>query len=36
MDMNFTAADEAFRLELRNFVQENLPSNVRLKVVEGV
>ncbi|MGZ0187643.1 MAG: acyl-CoA dehydrogenase family protein [Alphaproteobacteria bacterium] len=36
MDMNFTAADEAFRLEVRKFVQENLPSDVRRKVAEGV
>lgn len=33
--MPFSAADEAFRQEVRQFIQENLPADVRQKVLSG-
>lgn len=33
--MPFSAADEAFRQEVRQFIQENLPQDVRQKVLSG-
>ena len=36
MDMRFSAEDEAFRQEVRSFVADNLPADVRRKVAEGV
>ena len=36
MDMRFSAEDEAFREEVRAFVAENLPADIRRKVAEGV
>lgn len=36
MDMSFSAADEAFRAEVRTFVKENLPADIARKVAEGV
>ena len=36
MDMQFSAKDEAFRQEVRTFVDENLPADIRRKVAEGV
>lgn len=36
MDMSFTAADQAFRAEVRAFVAENLPADIARKVAEGV
>jgi alkylation response protein AidB-like acyl-CoA dehydrogenase len=35
MDLNFTAADEAFRAEVRSFIEQKLPADIRRKVLEG-
>lgn len=35
MDLNFTAEEEAFRTEVRDFVAKNLPADVRDKVLHG-
>ncbi len=35
MDLNFTAADEAFRGEVRAFIDKKLPADIRRKVLEG-
>ncbi|AXQ28161.1 pimeloyl-CoA dehydrogenase large subunit [Solimonas sp. K1W22B-7] len=35
MDLNFTAADEAFRGEARAFIDSKLPADLRDKVLEG-
>ena len=36
MDLEFSPAEEAFRLEVRAFVAENLPADVRDKVRQGL
>ena len=36
MDLNFTAADEAFRGEVRAFIDQKLPDDIRRKVLEGL
>jgi hypothetical protein len=33
MELNYTAADEAFRAEIRTWIQANLPANLRAKVL---
>ena len=35
MDLNFTAAEEAFRMEVRAFLAEQLPPALRQRVAEG-
>ena len=34
--MRFSAEDEAFRAEVRRFIRENLPDDVRRKVLAGM
>lgn len=36
MKLEFSAADEAFRLEVRQFVQSRLPADIRRKVALGL
>ena len=36
MDLNFTAAENAFREEVRAFVREKLPEHIRHKVMNGL
>jgi alkylation response protein AidB-like acyl-CoA dehydrogenase len=36
MDLNFTEAEQAFREEVRTFVQRSLPAETRRKVLEGL
>jgi alkylation response protein AidB-like acyl-CoA dehydrogenase len=36
MDLNFTEAEQAFREEVRAFVQRSLPAETRRKVLEGL
>ena len=35
MNLDFTPLEEAFRLEVRNFVQQHLPATIRDKVAQG-
>jgi alkylation response protein AidB-like acyl-CoA dehydrogenase len=35
MDLNFTPAEQRFREQVRSFVEENLPSTIRHKVLTG-
>ena len=34
--MQFTAADQAFRAEVRNFIRANLPTDIRDRVLNGM
>jgi alkylation response protein AidB-like acyl-CoA dehydrogenase len=36
MDLNFSPAESAFRVEVRSFVSENLPQHIHHKVMNGV
>jgi alkylation response protein AidB-like acyl-CoA dehydrogenase len=36
MDLNFTAGETAFREQVRNFMQEKLPGDIRRKVLGGL
>jgi alkylation response protein AidB-like acyl-CoA dehydrogenase len=36
MDLNFTAEETAFRQQVRNFMQEKLPEDIRKKVLGGL
>jgi alkylation response protein AidB-like acyl-CoA dehydrogenase len=36
MDLNFTAAEQAFRTEVRAFVAANLPADIRKRVLNGL
>ena len=36
MDLNFTAEESAFRQQVRSFMQENLPEDIRRKVLGGM
>lgn len=36
MDLNFTAEESAFRQQVRSFMQENLPDDIRQKVLGGL
>ena len=36
MKLEFSPADEAFRLEVREFVRQNLPADIRRKVELGL
>ena len=36
MDLNFTAEEEAFRHEVRSFLQQSLPERLSAKVREGL
>ena len=35
MDLNFTAEESAFRQQVRSFMQEKLPADIRQKVLAG-
>jgi alkylation response protein AidB-like acyl-CoA dehydrogenase len=35
MDLSFSAADEAFRQEVRHFMATGLPADIRAKVANG-
>ncbi|GAA4026189.1 acyl-CoA dehydrogenase family protein [Actimicrobium antarcticum] len=35
MDLNFSNDEQAFRLEVRNFIVHNLPADIRQKVTQG-
>jgi pimeloyl-CoA dehydrogenase large subunit len=35
MELDFTSEEQAFRAEVRQFIRENLPDRIRLKLAEG-
>ena len=36
MDLRFTPEENAFRQEVRSFINENLPDHIRKKAAEGI